>query len=234
MKKTILGATLALLMAAPLVAAGQPEPDDRGDAREDGKAWLGVSLGRLTPAKRKRYRFPYQYGGVLVTSVAQRSPAMRAGVKKNDVIMRIDGKYVYRPRDIIGIISSRQPGARIKLDIYRWGSWKPIKVTLGSSGRRRPELMSPFERRGGGEAKPPRRRGMGRMGRGRRFMMKLIAEVRALRKEVETLKKQVRELQDKCGVRSDDGGSAAPGPGSEGSGSGSGEPSVPPPAPSHH
>jgi membrane-associated protease RseP (regulator of RpoE activity) len=211
----------AALLGLPKTAAAQ-HPDLKSphfSRNQSRRAWLGISLGRLTPALRRKYKYRYRYGGVLVKSVAPNSPAQKYNIQKGDIVMRIDGKYVYKPKDVIRIISRHQPGDRIKIDTYRYGSWRPVKLVLGKSHKYGSPTIQPFRRKG---RRP--HGGGGAVMRRRRFIKKLIAEIRKLRQEVDTLKKQVRQLQKKCG-----GGSGNETNDGQPDGN---EPRVPPPAPS--
>ena len=257
--RTLILTSMVLLLGAPVLAqpsqvaphnpfdgADAPPPPGRvaqpSRARRRGRPWLGVSLARLTRASRSRYKMPFRYGGVLVTSVTRGSPAMKAGIRKNDVIVRLDGKYVYKPRDVIRHILTRRPGQRMKVDVYRWGSWKPLKVVLGNKhggrhrghlrGRRPPkgDLKAPFKSPPHSKSRPHRGRRPTPYRTRRKFVRKLIQEVRALRREVNQLKKQVKRLQKKVGIKPSTHGGNSHGGGNDGSG---GAPStVPPPAPS--
>lgn len=161
------------------------------------RPWLGVSLAPLTPAARSRYRYPHQHGGVLVTGVERNSPAMRAGIAVNDIIVRCNEKYVYTPEDVIKVISSLRPGDRVKIDTYRQGSWKPVTVALGR--RDRPDSgahLQPFDRDDDREPQEDRS-----FPKGKRLIQRLVNEIRTLRREVDELKRQVRELQKKTGIK---------------------------------
>lgn len=258
--KTLILSSMMILLGAPVWAqrrqdarltpfdgADTPPPPGRvaqtSRARRKGRPWLGVSLARLTRASRSRYKVPFRYGGVLVTSVTRGSPAMKAGMRKNDVIVRLDGKYVYKPQDVIRHILTRRPGQRMKADVYRWGSWKPLKVVLGNKqrgrhrgrhrGHRPPkgDFKPPFKSPPHSKSRPHQSRRPPPSRARRKFVRKLIQEVRSLRREVNQLKKQVKRLQKKVGVTPKSHGGNSHGGNNDGS---RGAPAtVPPPAPSH-
>ncbi len=89
--------------------------DDRGPRRFEyrlpervmplmgGRARLGVSVQSLTPDLEEY--FGAKNGGVLVSSVAQDTPASRAGLKAGDVITSINGRQVRDTGDLMNELS---------------------------------------------------------------------------------------------------------------------------------
>ena len=63
----------------------------RGDGPTQG---FGLSLEDLTPSLARRLRLPAGASGALVMSVRPRSPAERAGLRENDVIIRVGSEEV--------------------------------------------------------------------------------------------------------------------------------------------
>lgn len=57
--------------------------------------------------------------GVYVSAVTPGSPAERAGVQKDDIILRVDGKRVTLHTDLTNLIAARAPGGTVKLTLYR-------------------------------------------------------------------------------------------------------------------
>jgi S1-C subfamily serine protease len=55
------------------------------------------------------------HAGVAIRSVAQTSPAQRAGLARLDLIETIDGQRVRSARDTLARIASRKPGATVKI-----------------------------------------------------------------------------------------------------------------------
>jgi serine protease Do len=92
------------------------------------RGWLGVSTRDLD--------HDYQEGlgideGALVESVTKASPAEKAGIKRLDVIVGVDGKPIKTSSDLVGVIASRREGNVAKLDIIREGRKQTISVVLG-------------------------------------------------------------------------------------------------------
>lgn len=95
------------------------------------RGWLGVSIQPLTPELAKSFGLA-EPKGVLVASVAEGSPAERAGVKPGDVIVRYDGKPVDSPRALPPLVANTETGKAVELSIVRDGAVRPVEVTVGN------------------------------------------------------------------------------------------------------
>jgi putative serine protease PepD len=61
-------------------------------------------------------------------------PAEKAGLKPGDVITVFDGKPVEGPADLIAMITSKNPGDKVKLAYQRGGKETTVEATLGEAG----------------------------------------------------------------------------------------------------
>jgi membrane-associated protease RseP (regulator of RpoE activity) len=95
------------------------------------EGYLGVYVTDLTPEKAKELRTPGEYG-VLVIEVAEGSPAARAGIKENDVIIEFHGVRVEGEVQFGRLVRETPPGRTISLKLVREGKTQEVKVTLGS------------------------------------------------------------------------------------------------------
>ena len=98
----------------------------RRNGRVD-RGLLGVSV-QPVPASMRKFT---NNRGVIVQTVKQGTGADIAGIKPGDIILRIDGKTVYYPGELIGLISRKKPGERIEVEIVRNNRTSKIMVTLG-------------------------------------------------------------------------------------------------------
>jgi len=105
----------------------------------DGKVtrgYLGINIQPLTPGLAKAFKLPDDSSGVLVGGVAPGSPAEKAGLKKGDVIVELNGKKVNEARTLSLQVAETDPGSKVTLRVLRTeGSGKTkeesLKVTLG-------------------------------------------------------------------------------------------------------
>jgi S1-C subfamily serine protease len=69
--------------------------------------------------------------GVLVTDVTSGSAADKGGVKKGDVIEKVDGVALTNGQTLGGQIQIHNPGDQVTLTVLRSGSTQDLRVTLG-------------------------------------------------------------------------------------------------------
>lgn len=72
--------------------------------------------------------------GIVVVEVPEGS-ARKAGIKKNDVIISVDGKEIVKSEDLIAYIRSKKVGDIVILTIDRSGKKMDVKVQLGELKR---------------------------------------------------------------------------------------------------
>jgi serine protease Do len=102
--------------------------------REKGKVvrgWMGVSIGAMTEDLAKTYGLE-QAKGAVVVSVTPGSPADKAGLKPEDIILVADGRAIQDNGDLSRYIASLAPGTVARLEIRRNGTRKQVDVTLGT------------------------------------------------------------------------------------------------------
>ncbi len=71
--------------------------------------------------------------GAYVIEVVGGSPAEEAGVLVDDIIVEIDGQKLDSDKSLSDIVSSKKPGDKIKLLIWRNGEEKELTATLGEA-----------------------------------------------------------------------------------------------------
>ncbi len=93
------------------------------------RPWLGIVGLSITEEIARYYSLPVDQG-VLVTKVAEGSPAEDVGLADNDIILRMDGAPVYSIEDLSGEIHNRKIGDRVKITVHRRGREQAFEVTL--------------------------------------------------------------------------------------------------------
>src|ERR1041384_6868416 len=93
------------------------------------RAWLGVQPEDLPDEPRGEARLP-EGEGLLVTEVMPGSPAEKAGLKKNDILTRIDGKAVKGEESLAKFMSTAKAGQEVTLTVLRKAKEQTIKVTI--------------------------------------------------------------------------------------------------------
>ncbi len=86
-----------------------------------GRGWLGIAMDAAgAPAA----------GGVHVDHVVRGSPADKAGIREGDRVLRVLGRAVATPRDVIGLLSTHPEGEAVALTLGRVGKEVSFTVTL--------------------------------------------------------------------------------------------------------
>ena len=93
---------------------------------------LGVIIQDLTPAIARRLRAPPGPGAV-VREVQPNTAAARAGIRKWDVIVAVDGVAVRNVGGLRSRIGTLRVGDRVRLRVIRGGVRRTISVVIGPS-----------------------------------------------------------------------------------------------------
>ena len=94
------------------------------------RGWLGVYIQNITPELAKALNLN-STKGVLVSKVQKDSPAEKAGLKEEDVILTFNGKSLNNASELSTWVASSSPGQDITLQVLRDGKEMNIKVNLG-------------------------------------------------------------------------------------------------------
>jgi serine protease Do len=93
------------------------------------RGYLGVHIQSFTPEIAKAFNFN-QSGGVLIGDVSSGTPASKAGLKKGDVVVKLNGQAVNDPSELRNSIAQMSPGTTVQLGIWRDGKTENYSVTL--------------------------------------------------------------------------------------------------------
>jgi serine protease Do len=108
--------------------------DILGQLREKGRVirgWMGVTIETMREDLAKTYGLQEAKGAV-ITSVEPGSPADKAGLLPEDVVLGADGREIQDNGDLSRYVASKAPGTVVALDVLRKGGHKEIRVTLGT------------------------------------------------------------------------------------------------------
>ncbi|HTJ77881.1 MAG TPA: Do family serine endopeptidase [Rariglobus sp.] len=106
------------------------------------RGFLGVSTDTLTPEVADQLGLPKETKGVLLSDIAPGSPADKAGLKRNDAVLSIDGKPVVSREELRFIIAQSLPGSTVSLAVMRDGKARTIAVSLGKLVENPNELLT--------------------------------------------------------------------------------------------
>jgi S1-C subfamily serine protease len=94
-------------------------------------AYMGVTVGPITPALKQQDDLTPS-SGALVISVQPGSPADKAGLQVNDVIVSLNATAIQSPSDLTAAIHPFNPGDRVAVGVYRGSTKMTVDVTLGA------------------------------------------------------------------------------------------------------
>ena len=129
-----------------------------GELKETGRVargFLGVNPQEIDDKLRKAFPGLPTSKGALVVVVEEDSPADKAGMKVDDVIVEFDGEPIRSREDLFRVVAATPPGTDVKVKVLREdgrGSGKWVEKTLSTELIERPEA-------GEAPAESPRRPG---------------------------------------------------------------------------
>ena len=155
--KKVLVFTMLLMSAASTMAfagdekksdpasVAQKRPSSRTEVRK--VPFLGVHVERLHPAFWAHLRDVIEHKqGLLVVDVAEGSPAAKAGIKPDDILLTYGDQKLFSPEQLAGLVRDDKVGHAVKLGIIEDGKSKEASVTLAehvaSDMRRAPHHMT--------------------------------------------------------------------------------------------
>ncbi|MDP9440858.1 MAG: trypsin-like peptidase domain-containing protein, partial [Actinomycetota bacterium] len=103
----------------------------QGGLPPDQRAFLGVSTQDLSPEVKENIQTGANSGAVVAEVVAG-SAAAAAGLRRFDVIVRIDGKEVRGAANVGSTIRSKKPGDEVQIEYFRGDERRTATVTLGT------------------------------------------------------------------------------------------------------
>lgn len=203
-KAGLMAGALCLALTASPVAA-HPHDDDHsstpkvriyrggGEEAQVRGGYLGVRVQDIDRDLQKARDLP-STEGALVNRVEEGSPAAQAGIKRGDVIVRLEGEEIQDSAELIREMGETAPGATVKIAAIREGARHNFEVKLGN---RPPERFGDVMRWQGLDDLPERMERI-RVGRDevRRQLEALEHEVQSLQEEVRALREELRNRNE--------------------------------------
>ena len=126
--------------AAKAPAPRREEPADHMDFDRDEAPRRGAGARKPVEEDEEAPRKPAAYLGVgfdldtddlVITDVYEGSPAEKAGLEPDDVIVRIDGEKVKQRKDLAEVLGSLKPGDKVEIEVRRKKDIEAMDVKLG-------------------------------------------------------------------------------------------------------
>jgi serine protease Do len=120
-KRLIISAAVAALVLAVLPALTSAQ-DTETQSRSRG-AFLGISAESTSEGA--------EHQGAVVRDITPNSPAAKAGLKRGDIVTKVDNKDVRDFEDLLNALSQHKAGDKVNLQVIHNGQQKQMTVALG-------------------------------------------------------------------------------------------------------
>ena len=140
----VIGVNVAVAQGAENIGFALPISEIRetiDQVRTSGKIsvpFMGVRYIILDAEIQKENDLPFDYGALILRGEARTdfavipgSPADKAGLVENDIVLEIEGERVTSENTLGEIVSKYKAGEDISLNIWHKGETKEVRVTLG-------------------------------------------------------------------------------------------------------
>jgi len=104
--------------------------------------YLGVYLEEVTPERSKELGLTEERGAVVMKVVAE-SPAAKAGVKENDVIVALNGRRVDSVRELQRLLNETPADRSVQIEVIRGGSRQTMATTLAKRSMEGYRMLAP-------------------------------------------------------------------------------------------
>jgi len=140
----VIGINVAMAQGAQDIGFALPinlAKHDISQVRQNGKityAFLGVRYVLVTPDVKTQKNLSVDYGALILRGSSQNepaitpgSPAQKAGLQENDIILEVDGAKIDTNNTLAKVIQGHNVGDKINLKILRNGQQISVAVVLG-------------------------------------------------------------------------------------------------------
>lgn len=104
------------------------------------RPFLGVRYIIITKTLAQQEKLPQDHGALVVRgnsvtdfAVIPGSPADKAGLTENDIILSVDGQTIDENHTLAGLIKDKNVGDAVTLKVYHRGQEKEVRITLEES-----------------------------------------------------------------------------------------------------
>jgi serine protease Do len=117
---------IGFAMSAAVVERVVAQLRDFGETR---RGWLGVRIQNVDPDMADALGLA-DAKGALVTDVPE-GPALAAGMKAGDVVLRFGGELIDDTRELVRIVAESEIGRTVDVVVFRDGAEQTLKVEVG-------------------------------------------------------------------------------------------------------
>lgn len=99
------------------------------------RGWLGVAIGNVDEETAESLGMQTNGGapkGALIGDVTADSPADAAGLRRNDIVLSLNGIVIKNSRELSKRVADTAPGTTVAVEILRDGRTQTVQVRLGT------------------------------------------------------------------------------------------------------
>ena len=141
-----------LTLQSPITTAQlNSTSENQIQANPQRNVWLGVNTRPMPHVLATHLSELMPSGeGILVAEVENQSPAVKAGIQSNDILLSLDGQKLYSPAQLSALVASSHVGKQVTVQLIRKGKVISLKVDIGQRPDRfqnpRSEFIPPMMR----------------------------------------------------------------------------------------
>lgn len=103
------------------------------------RGYVGVNFREVDEAIREEHKID-DIHGLYVLDVVKGGAAEAAGIKKHDILTKVEGKTIYSSSDLQELVARLSPGDKVKLTYKRDGKERDVTVTLKAQDSKKPSV----------------------------------------------------------------------------------------------
>jgi membrane-associated protease RseP (regulator of RpoE activity) len=142
-RRTGMHVRILMILLLPILLAGSScaEPEDQVivKVKKSDQGWLGVSIQDMT-SKLANKKGLKTKEGAYVMDVVKDSPAEKAGIEHNDVIVEFNDNTISDADDLVRAVRKSDPESRAKVVVMRNDQRKTLTLQLGKKSK--PEVRA--------------------------------------------------------------------------------------------
>ena len=137
---------------------------EEGKSTQRDLPWLGVATEEASETLAAQLGLE-RGAGLVVSCVGADTPAAKAGLKKNDVLVQFESQVLVHPAQLRKLVQMRKVGDNVKMTFYRSGKKEEVSATLGKAKGAMQRQFREFRIRGdGGDEMKSLHEALGKLG----------------------------------------------------------------------
>lgn len=96
------------------------------------RSWLGLYVDEVPRRVRQELDLPEDIAGALVTNVVIGGPAEKAGLKRGDILLRINSESINDAKHLAWVASNLGIGKTVELEFWHYDAIQRTQLTLGA------------------------------------------------------------------------------------------------------